>query len=173
MVVASFLPSPPLPSQSGTPAPDEIVFVHVSDLGLTDSSDTTVRKNFPTGKEAVVRILGHHKMDDWLKGSLKKEIIEAKVLDYGDIQVCERYRGVPIVKQGDYGVVVKLGEGVNAMVSNIHLKGKNQNKVGTKMDVKALTVDADGRRCMATARRELVKEDMFASYQEMDVNDVR
>ena len=58
------------------------------------------------------------------------------------------------------------------MVSKIHLKGKNQDKVGGKMDVKVLTVDVSGRRCMATARRELVKEEMWGSYQEMDVNDV-
>ena len=151
---------------------EDIVFVHVSELGIERKEDAEVRKKFQVGTEADIRILGHYRMDDWLKGSLKPEILNAKVLGYGDIVKGERYRGVEIVKTGDYGVVVKLGRGVNAMVTNIHLKGKNQSKVGGKLDVKALTVDVDGRRCMATARRELVKEDMWSGYGDMKVNDV-
>ena len=112
-------------------------------------------------------------MDNIVLGAVAKQILQAQVVSFEDIVPGKIYRDVPIVKIGDFGVVVSLGMKVNAFCSFMHLYDKmpidpqsvrlkkqygESLALGKKITVRCLWKNTSKRLCHVTHKPSLVKD---------------
>ncbi len=149
------------------------VFVHASEVSDETSKankldDLTLHKTFkPAETFHAVRVTGSYLFEGWVKATARPSRLSAAVLSYNDLEPGKLYQGVEILTVADYGILVSLGSGIRGVVSNMHLsdvaiKNKAQLKhlkTGNKIDVRVLTVDAEGRKCACTCKKSLLAHD--------------
>jgi len=141
------------------------IYVHVAEMVDSDGNDrqtdAAVSKMFKvTGTVPAVRVIGSYVFENVVKGSTKESVLEAKVLGYADLVPGTLYRGVEITSSGDYGILVKLGNNIKAICTNMHLDAKSRAKayaVGSKIDVRVLDVNAGTKQCSVTALSKMLK----------------
>jgi ribosomal protein S1 len=160
-----------------------------SSTGLSNKMEREMElaKLFKVGQVAPsVRIISNQSlMDNIAGGATATSLLEAQVLSYKDLVPGQLYRNVVIVRTGDYGVVVSLGQNIQALLSfaNLYDKVPTQNAetmrhskqftkafgVGKKLNsVRCLSVDARQQKCQVTYKPSLVKDTgkLFTSVEQ-------
>lgn len=154
----------------------QAVYVHISkamdpNAGKVDEADFA--KAFAPSTKHSVRILSTANMIEGIaSGGSAESIISAHVLTHSDLIPGKIYRQVPICAQLDSGgILVDFGMGIRGMIPDIHLFDQASSSeyrrktkklkftVGSKIDVRVLTVDSTTKRCMVTAKKALLKTD--------------
>ena len=139
-------------------------------------------KNFALNtKIPQLRILStSNLMDNVASCATAGSIVASAVLSFRDIVPGNVYKNVPIVKSmASGGILVELGHGICGLVPALHLFDKSQStsfrnrvraekfRVGNKTDVRCLTVNEEGRRCILSAKKTLIQsnvEDAITEY---------
>lgn len=75
---------------------------------------------FMMAVQVKCRITGSSLVEGWSAASLRSSVLSAAVLRYQDLQAGAMVEG-EIAAVETFGLLVKLGEGVRAVVPNIHL----------------------------------------------------
>jgi ribosomal protein S1 len=165
------------------------VYVHISKAleGEKDANSVSVfGKEFAPSTKHKVRIMSHGNwMDGVASGACAPSILEAHVLTHSDLKAGQVYKQVPVVTQLQGGsVLVQLGgNGIRALVPPLHLlDSSNANSeyrkkimqekftVDAKVDVRVLWVDPIKKKCLATAKKSLVKApdaEIISSYEDL------
>jgi ribosomal protein S1 len=165
------------------------VYVHISKAleGEKDANSVSVfGKEFAPSTKHTVRIMSHGNwMDGVASGACAPSILEAHVLTHSDLKAGQVYKQVPVVTQLQGGsVLVQLGgNGIRALVPPLHLlDSSNANSeyrkkimqakfaVDSKVDVRVLWVDPIKKKCLATAKKSLVKapdDEIISSYEDL------
>ena len=108
--------------------------------------------------------------------------MKAHVLTHGDLEPGKLYRGVQVCGQLEGGsVMVDFGMNVRGIIPQMHLFDhsvqsefrarlmKEKYAVGTKVDVRCLSVDVAHKRCIVTAKKSLLKasDAIITSYENL------
>ncbi|KAL3938362.1 MAG: hypothetical protein SGBAC_006712 [Bacillariaceae sp.] len=168
------------------------VYVHISkalDGDKTDQSASVFGKEFALGTNHPVRILGNGNwVDGVASGACAPSILESHVLTHSDLKPGQLYKQVPVIAQLKGGsILVQLGtNGIRALIPPMHLSESNNTSeyrkkilktkysVDAKIDVRVLWVDPIRKKCMATAKKSLVKapeSEIAASYESLTLGD--
>ena len=157
----------------------QAVYVHIvkaldSHKGRVENAEFV--KEFAPSTKHSVRILSAANMIEGIaSGGASESILSAQVLTHSDLVPGKIYRQVPICAQLECGgVLVDFGMEIRGMVPAMHLGEKKSNRgaptVGSKIDVRVLTVDPATKRCMLTAKKTLVKTDeVISSFEGLTI----
>eukprot|EP00980_Cylindrotheca_fusiformis_P000877 scaffold232_cov91-Cylindrotheca_fusiformis.AAC.2 len=168
------------------------VYVHISKAMEGEknaNSSSTFGKEFAPSTKHKVRIISQSNwMDGVASGACAPSILEAHVLTHGDLKAGQVYKQVPVVGQLKGGsVLVQLGgNGIRALIPPLHLLDSNKNNnanseyrkkilkekfsVDAKVDVRVLWVDPIKKKCLATAKKSLIKasdSEIISSYEDL------
>lgn len=166
----------------------QAVYVHIS-KAMDESSKGKVNENefakkFAPSTEHSVRVLGTSNfIEGILSGAAAESVVNAHVLTHADITPGNVYKQVPIVTHLKNGsLMVDFGNGIRGIVPSVHLFDqvaqsefrdkiqKTKFAVGSRIDVRVLTVDENQKRCVLTAKKSLVKaKTIISSYEDARV----
>eukprot|EP00903_Cladosiphon_okamuranus_P010099 g9564.t2 len=145
-------------------------YVHIS--RISDERVEHVEKSYKPGQKVRCRVTGSSLVEGWSAASLRPSILQAAVLRYQDLKPAALVEGEVAAVEA-FGLLVKLGEGVRALVSKNHLgdvtvkNPKARFKVGARVKGRVLTVDAGSSKATLTLKRSLVKDkrEPITSYE--------
>ncbi|CAM9531056.1 unnamed protein product, partial [Hapterophycus canaliculatus] len=144
-------------------------YVHIS--RISDERVEHVDKSYKPGQKVQCRVTGSSLVEGWAAASLRPSVLSAAVLRYQDLEAGALVEG-EVAAVESFGLLVKLGEGVRALVPKNHLGDvtvKNPKalfKVGARVKGRVLTVDAGLSKATLTLKRSMVKDkrEAIASY---------
>lgn len=169
------------------------VYVHISkalDGEKNANSASIFGKEFAPSTKHTVRILScGNWVDGIASGACAPSILDAHVLTHSDLKAGQVYKQVPVVAQLQGGsVLVQLGGNtIRALIPSDHLVDssrvnseyrkkvlKAKFAVDSKVDVRLLWVDSRRKKCMATAKKALVKapdSEILSSFETVKLGD--
>ena len=148
-------------------------YVHPSKVSDDRKTPVKLSKSFPPGSEVRCRIVGTMLFENALAASIQTSVVEAAVLRYDELQPGVAVQG-EVFRVDDFGVLVRLGQGVRAVVTTMHLADVPvQNpaakfKEGQLLACRVLQVDAAAKKVQLTHKKTMVKTDLavIASYKD-------
>jgi len=160
----------------------QCAYVHISkaiDDGKNRTPESVFGKKFsPNTIIPKLRVLStSYWMDNVVSCATSDSIVSSAVLTHSDLRPGDIYKSVPIIatlKGG--GVFVQLGAmgNIKGLVPSMHLfdRGGSESsafrskirlekfKVGNKIDVRCLFVDAEEKKCLLTTKKSLLTSDI-------------
>ncbi|CAM9504306.1 unnamed protein product, partial [Ectocarpus fasciculatus] len=146
-------------------------YVHIS--RISDERVDNVEKAYKPGQKVRCRVTGSSLVEGWAAASLRASVLSAAVLRYQDLKPGALVEGEVAAVEA-FGLLVKLGEGVRALVPKNHLgdvtvkNPKARFKVGARVKGRVLTVDAGSSKSTLTLKRSMVKDkrEIISTYTE-------
>ncbi|CAM9211625.1 unnamed protein product, partial [Ectocarpus sp. 12 AP-2014] len=146
-------------------------YVHIS--RISDERVEHVEKSYKPGQKVRCRVTGSSLVEGWAAASLRPSVLSAAVLRYQDLKPGSLVEGEVAAVEG-FGLLVKLGEGVRALVPKNHLgdvtvkNPKARFKVGARVKGRVLTVDPGSSKSTLTLKRSMVKDkrEVISTYTE-------
>ena len=157
--------------------------VHISKALDGRTPEAEFSKTFAPSTVHTLRILNtSHLVDGIATCATADSVVQAHVLTHDDLEPGKVYRNVVVCGQLEGGsVMVDFGMGIRGLIPQMHLfdhsvtsEFRNRLKqekfaVGTKVDVKCLSVDALHKRCLVTAKKSLLKaSDDLIAYNDVE-----
>ncbi|CAM9184247.1 unnamed protein product, partial [Phaeothamnion confervicola] len=141
-------------------------YVHISHM--SDTRTVYAERTVKAGDSVRCRVVGHTLLEGWAAASLKPSVLAARILRPSDVEVGAILPGTIAEMQRDAaGVVVKLGDGVTAVCTTMHLadtakrgSARERLKPGTGVTARVLYVNPKTRRIFVTLRKSLVRDKM-------------
>jgi ribosomal protein S1 len=158
-------------------------YVHISKALDGRTPEAEFSKTFAPSTTHTLRILNtSHLVDGIATCATADSVVQAHVLTHDDLEPGKVYRNVVVCGQLEGGsVMVDFGMGIRGLIPQMHLfdhsvtsEFRNRLKkekfaIGTKVDVKCLSVDALHKRCLVTAKKSLLKaSDNITAYQDVE-----
>ena len=155
-------------------------YVHIS--RISDSKIETLTET--TGKYRLAsvhkgRIVGYNSMDRLYIVSLEESVINQPFLRIEDVKIGQvvsgRIEKLVVSENGVTGVLVKLADGVTALVPETHLSDtklqhpEQRFKEGKEVKARVLSIDLSKRQIRLTMKRTLVNSDVtpWTSYDNL------
>ena len=146
----------PLPRRTG-------LFLHIS--RISDERISSIEKHMRVGSTHRVRVTGSVDVEGWASVTLRPSEMEAAVLTYADCAPGMVLEGT-VSSVEKYGLLVSFGTNVRGIVTSLHLSDVvtarpqlNRFKVGRKVTVRVLGVDAERRRLQLTCKKSLLQDE--------------
>jgi hypothetical protein len=167
------------------------VYVHISKASDPEKgkdsrfSQEAFAKTFALSSKHTVRVIQtNHLVDGVASGATAPTIVDAHVMTLADMVPGQVYRQVPVVvKLSGGSVIVDFGNGVRGLIASDQMfdeisRGSTIREkvretkfaVGSKVDVRVLSVDSHTQRVVVTAKKSLVKadeEEILTSYKDI------
>jgi len=159
-------------------------YVHISKALDGRTPEAEFSKSFAPSTTHTLRILNtSHWLDGVASCATADRIVQAHVLTHADLEPGKIYRNVQVCGQLEGGsVMVDFGMGIRGLIPQMHLFDhsvtsefrarlkKEKYAVGTRVDVRCLSVDAPHKRCLVTAKKSMLKasDNVITSYENVD-----
>lgn len=134
-------------------------YAHISNV--SDEKIDKVEKAFKNGARVDARVIGYRPMDGLASMTLKKSALEQTLFNFQQLAPGHRLQGT-ISSIAENMALVQLAPGVKVMCPGSQLsdlgskQAAKKMKVGDKVNVRVLEVDAAARQCSVTMRKTLV-----------------
>ena len=144
------------------------------------STKQRLEKVFKIDSRYKCRIIGYSPIDNTLSASLRPSVVEATVMRYDQLEPSMDVR-CTVTKVDSFGVLVDLGNGLQGIVTNMHLSDvevrepKKHFRVGQVIRCKVLQLDEEKRgRVMLTHKRTILRSKLttITAYQGLEINTV-
>jgi ribosomal protein S1 len=162
------------------------VYVHISKTTADRIVEVDFAREYAPSTRHKVRILStSHLLDGTATGATAPNIVNAHVLQHSDLVIGKVYRNVPVYGNLEGGsVLVDFGMGIHGLIPVIHLFDKSNMTadhmsklrkekfaLGNKVDVRILSLDSKMKRCIVTAKKNLIKAtDCITDFSDLQTN---